>query len=199
MIIFPLWSSKIWVHTLSRKYLSCVTMSKVMRWSLRYRSSHSIISKSKWLVGSSRINISGSPIKVLVNATRFFSHHESDQIFWSRNGLIRSLLIAILSSTSCSRCCKVSKSKRNSRTVWVSFNLVSWERYQIRTPSLRSIAPSLTSISCMSNLSKVVFPAQFLATKAIFCHLEIVKSTWSTRTLDVYDLARLVALRYNIN
>lgn len=197
-MIFPLCNSKISVHTLSRKYLSCVTISKVVCWFLRYRSNHSIISRSRWLVGSSRINISGFHIKTLVKATRFFSPHDKEEISWSRYGVMRSLLMAIFNSTSCSRFSVVSKSNKNSRTVLLSSRRMSCGRYQMRICSLRSIVPSLRSTSFISTLSRVDFQAPFLATNAIFCHLEIVKSTWSTRILEVYDLVRWVTLRYNI-
>ncbi|MEI8254002.1 MAG: hypothetical protein WCG25_10025 [bacterium] len=47
----------------------------------------------------------------------------------------------------------------------------------MRIHSLRSIFQSLKSTSHINNFINVDLPAPFLATKATFCHLEIVKST----------------------
>ena len=50
---------------------SWVTMSRLTRLWARYSSSHSVMSRSRWLVGSSSISRSGSAISTLANATRF--------------------------------------------------------------------------------------------------------------------------------
>ena len=63
-------------HTLSRKYRSCVTRSRVTIALDRYCSSHSTISISKWLVGSSMMSsvcLCSTLVSIssLARATRF--------------------------------------------------------------------------------------------------------------------------------
>src|SRR5690554_5487508 len=69
----------------SKKYLSCVTMKIVDLDLERYSSNHSIMSKSKWLVGSSKNKKSGSEMSTFAKATRFFCPPESVLTFasWS--------------------------------------------------------------------------------------------------------------------
>ena len=68
-------------HTTSKKYLSWVTIKIVDLDLDKYSSNHSIISKSKWFVGSSKIKKSASEINTFARATLFFCPPDNCPIF----------------------------------------------------------------------------------------------------------------------
>ena len=81
-------SSSIMEHTLSRKNLSCVTISSVLFPLPMNPSSHSVISISRWLVGSSRMSMSGSLMSILASATLFCCPPLSCPIGWLRSAIL---------------------------------------------------------------------------------------------------------------
>ena len=81
---------------------------------VKYSSSRSIISKSKWFVGSSSIKKSGSPSKTFAKQILLCSHHDKSPILWSKNCSRFSCEIILLTLTSWSRafCLSIWSSKK---------------------------------------------------------------------------------------
>ena len=76
------------LHTLSRKYRSWVTINSPAPFAARYSSSHSVMSVSRWLVGSSRISRSDSLISTLASATRLSCPPERVSTFCPKSRIL---------------------------------------------------------------------------------------------------------------
>src|SRR6266545_3107100 len=125
----PRSSSRIHWAALSRKYRSCVTATTVPGNLRRNCSSHSTLSASRWLVGSSSSRMSGLESNSRHSATRLFSPPESGAIFCSQGGrrsasaatsICRSALseCAALTIASSSACSAASLSKSASGSAY---------------------------------------------------------------------------------
>ena len=183
------------LQTLSRKYLSWVTISRVHRERERKPSRNSMASMSRWLVGSSMMKKSASDASISARATLLTSPPDSSFIFWSGSGSLKLVMYCLT---------RLSYSQRCSWSRW-SVNAVLWLIICSKIPfsgsksysccrnailmSFRNIIfPPESDLSSPARiLSSDVLPVPFGAISAILSPSFMLKHIWSNSTLGPYD------------
>ena len=170
--MLPLSISIIRVATLSRKYLSWVTITTAPFHFSRKSSSQSAILLSRWFVGSSRIRISAGVSSAATSARRFFCPPDNSPHFWEKSVTPRrvSMDFAWLSISQSSSCAPPAvwpplflfPLRTLSSMVSSGRNTGCWERKRTTTWLAFVTLPSSGSSSPAMIFSSVDFPVPLM-------------------------------------
>ena len=193
----PLSISIILPATLSKKYLSWVTMMTAFFLFFSTSSSHSAISPSRWLVGSSKISKSDGVSNTLISARRFFCppdkcpHVSLKSVIPSRVIIFLASVIRSVASSS------VFPFSRSSASISVSSGRKEgcWGRKRTTMPCARMTLPSSGSSIPARILSSVLLPVPLMPMIPTFSPSCKKKEAPSKSLLSPYAFVILSAVK----